>query len=232
MGLGIFCNHLGRSGKAMGQWFDALFDSRTIRAIVVSVVGGYVLRSLFDKESGSSRRVNRLQVEADFPGVDKVWRLPLAPGLKGTQQTLAWMAYLVRRDSQSLYIRRFAENVVKSCPGHGFDCEVKTLFEFVRDQITYRRDPVGVERVQDARRTLLFGAGDCDDKSVLLATLLAALGHPSCFTVLGSAPGNYAHVFVTVQGPTGNVALDPTHERAPAGWQAQAPAIAHYQIFR
>lgn len=54
-------------------------------------------------------------------------------------------------------------------------------FFFVRDRIRYRRDPVDVELVQDAQRTIETGAGDCDDKVVALCSLLCVAGYVTRF---------------------------------------------------
>jgi hypothetical protein len=85
--------------------------------------------------------------------------------------------------------------------------------------------------VQDAKRTLfVFGTGDCDDKVVCLATLLATLGHKSRFKVLGTKRGHFSHVYLEVQTPRGWLSLDPTPEQAHAGWQGRGH-MATYEIF-
>lgn len=165
-------------------------------------------------------------------GVDQAYKLPLLAGIPGTYQTLEHMAALVKRDSHDMEIRNVALQIVQGCGGHQFGCEITNLFEFVRDHITYRRDPVGQERVQDAKRTLfVFRTGDCDDKVVLLASLLGSLGHRSRFVVLGYSPGNFAHVYLEVETRRGWIPLDPTPERATAGWEASGVLRKTYEIF-
>jgi transglutaminase-like putative cysteine protease len=106
------------------------------------------------------------------------------------------------------------------------------LYEWVRDRVTFRRDPVEQERVQDTLRTAkLFRTGDCDDKTVCLAGLLGALGHRSRFVVIGT-PQQFSHVFLEVQTRGGWVALDPTPERYQAGQRVSgAPSEARYEIY-
>lgn len=163
--------------------------------------------------------------------VDSVTSARLLDGLPGVNQTLEQMAALVRRDAGDLLLREYAIRLTEDCEGHNFRCEIRKLFEHCRDNIIYRRDPVQVERVQDARRTLFtFGHGDCDDKVVCLASLLATLGHRTRFKVLGNSPGNYTHVYLEVHTRRGWVALDPTPETVPAGWEARGHA-ATYEIF-
>jgi len=72
---------------------------------------------------------------------------------------------------------------------------------------------------------LEHGFGDCDDKSILLASLLGSIGHSSRFVAIGYRPNEYAHVFVETiaAGGEGNwIALDPT-EDVPMGWRPPGP---------
>src|SRR5262245_16654563 len=164
--------------------------------------------------------------------VDQVWSSPLLDGVPGTGPTLASMAAIVRRDARSLPIRDKALQIVSACGGHDFGCEIRALFEYCRDQVVYRRDPVEQERVQDAPRTLfVYGSGDCDDKCVCLATLLASLGHRSRFKVIGKR-GSYSHVYLEVRHPRGGwIPLDPTPEQSGPGWEAKGYDAATYEIF-
>lgn len=164
--------------------------------------------------------------------VDQVWSGQLLDGTPGTNQTLDWMAALVRRDARDLQLRQFALSLVGDCGGHDFFCEIESLYNFVRDRITYRRDPVQVESVQDAKRTLfVFKTGDCDDLVVVLATLLATLGHRSRFVVLGRTREKYTHVYLEVLTSRGWLPLDPTPEQATAGWEARGAIRSTYEIF-
>ena len=44
--------------------------------------------------------------------------------------------------------------------------------------------------------TVYIGQGDCDDKSLLVASLLLSIGHPSRFIAVGPESGVYDHVYV------------------------------------
>lgn len=93
-------------------------------------------------------------------------------------------------------IRAKARDLLSQLPPRQFVAEVKTLHAFVRDQIRYLRDPVDLELVQTPEKTLEFGQGDCDDKSTLLAALLAAAGHPAQFIAIGFGEAGFSHVLV------------------------------------
>lgn len=77
-----------------------------------------------------------------------------------------------------------------------FDGEARTLLEFVRDQIRYVRDTDGLELLHDPATVLQIGAGDCDDKAILLASMLGSIGHPTRFIAVAFEPDNYSHVWV------------------------------------
>jgi hypothetical protein len=155
----------------------------------------------------------------------------LPRGQRGTVRTLRLMASFCKRDAASVELRGVAHQIISRIAGHDFSSEIRALFDFVRDQITYRKDQVEVERVQDALRTLQFGNGDCDDKVVLLVTLLAVCGHRARFCVSGIAPGRWTHVYCEVMTPAGWLPLDPTPEASQPGWQTQAPAKGIFEIW-
>jgi hypothetical protein len=141
------------------------------------------------------------------------------------------MGALVRRDAHDPELRQLALELVSGCGGHQFECEIERLFDFVRDEITYRKDSVDREHVQDSRRTLALRTGDCASKSVLLASLLGSIGHRASFIVIGHDPDLFSHVFVEAHGPRGRTPLDPTPEAAIAGWSASAPVRWRYRIW-
>ena len=144
----------------------------------------------------------------------------LGQGTKGIERTLQVMAEIVRRDCADQELRDFALNLVRNVRGHGFMDEIESVFAYCRDAITYRKDPVLVERVQDARRTIHFKTGDCDDKSLLLCVLLGTLGHRTRFKLAGNSPTQWTHVYVEVLAPDAKwIALDPTAEQAHPGWE-------------
>lgn len=157
--------------------------------------------------------------------------LNLQPGAEGTFQTLDAMAACVRGECppdfsgwQDEWVRRSAEDIVANVPGQDAVGEIAALFNFVKDSITYRQHPLNQQRVQDCRRTLEIGSGDCVSKSVCLATLLAALGYESRFVAQSPDGNEYTHVYVEVQmDGVGWLALDPVAETQPMGWTQPLP---------
>ncbi len=73
-------------------------------------------------------------------------------------------------------------------------CNAKALFYFVRDEIDYIPDP-SREYVQHPIETLKSRGGDCEDKSILLANLLSAVGFNTRFAL------TFNHAYVQVWIP-------------------------------
>lgn len=90
-----------------------------------------------------------------------------------------------------------------------------------------------MELVQDAVRTIEAGAGDCDDKCTLLASLLAIAGFMPRFVCGGSAEDVLDHVWVEVFCDWSGewLALDPTSETAQPGWSQPFPYRLEYEVF-
>lgn len=87
---------------------------------------------------------------------------------------------------------------------------------WVRDQVQYVRDVRGVETLSTPALILAQRQGDCDDKSLLLATLLEAIGHPTRFVAMDFGR-RFSHVSVEVRLGPQWVHLETT-EPVPAGW--------------
>jgi hypothetical protein len=159
---------------------------------------------------------------------------PLPPGNLGTGFSLTEMANMVRRGVQSMRLRPLATRIIARCPGHDFDCEIKALFEFVRDTIRFTKDPVDLEMIGESTVTLQTLIGDCDDKMELLAELLGVVGHISRWGIASYDGHLWNHVFVEVSDPYDGrwITLDPTGEAAEVGERPTgAVAFAHHDIW-
>lgn len=143
-------------------------------------------------------------------------------GKEGTIATLKIMRELVRAGKKSLPVRQLAVELTNGHRQKDWVAELKALHRFVRDKIRYVKDIRGVETVQTPDASLKIGAGDCDDKSVLLASLLESIGHPTRFVAIGFAPDDFAHVYV--ESRIGNVWVPAeTTEPVEIGWSAPNP---------
>lgn len=139
-------------------------------------------------------------------------------------QTLKLMRKITRQYKTDPAIRQIALRVVQGCPERDWQCEITRLFEAVRDQIRYVRDVRGVETIATPMRTLNWQQGDCDDKAVLLATLLESIGHPTRFVALKfNGQRDFSHVLLETRTGRGWLPLD-TIVPKPAGWYPPEPS--------
>jgi transglutaminase-like putative cysteine protease len=153
-------------------------------------------------------------------------RMPLAPrtsrlglipdGPRGIADTLKMMGALVRANKTD--VENIRDLAVRLCSGltqKDYSGEVRALHAFVRDHIRYIQDVTDVETLQMPQITLATGAGDCDDKSVLLATMLESIGHPTKFVAIGFDPSVYEHVYVETRIGPRWIALETTEPWQP-----------------
>lgn len=140
-------------------------------------------------------------------------------GKAGIRETLRVMSRIVKDWKKEPLIRDKAISLAASVPGKNFTGEAREIFLWVRDNIRYINDVTDIETVSTPDYTLFNSAGDCDDQSVLLASLLESIGHPTRFVAIGFEPNTYEHVFVQTKIGNRWYSMDPTEEQE-FGWQA------------
>lgn len=147
----------------------------------------------------------------------------LPPDAPGTHATLKLMAGLVSQHKRDPLMRDTAISLVAGLRPRDWSGETRAIFEYVRDRIRFTRDVSGVETLQIPSVTMELEAGDCDDKSILLATLLESIGHPTRFVATGyKAPQSYQHVYVESLLGTVWIPLDASVPE-PFGWEPRPP---------
>lgn len=139
-------------------------------------------------------------------------------GPAGIYQTLRVMRRLTREGKKNWIIRRKAMDLVQNNGQKAFAAEANDLFRFVRDRIRYLKDINGVETVAAPHITLELGQGDCDDKCILLASLLESIGHPTRFVAIAlHASSVFSHVLLETKIGNRWVPMECT-ENVPMGW--------------
>jgi len=127
--------------------------------------------------------------------------IKLEKGKAGTRQTLRLMSQLVKAGKKNMLVRQLALRLIDGKKQKDRAGEIKKIHAFVRDRIRYVRDIRGVETIHSAQRILKQRQGDCDDKSILLASLLESIGHATRFVAVGFKPGVFHHVLVQTTAP-------------------------------
>ncbi len=139
-------------------------------------------------------------------------------GVAGTKATLNIMSGLVKTYKKSPPIRELAIRLTNNQSQKNWIGEVKAIHRFVKNQIRYVKDIRGVETLQTPVQTLRLQAGDCDDKSTLVAALLESIGHPTRFKAVGFLPNTYNHVYPETKIGDKWVTVECT-EPVRVGWQ-------------
>lgn len=142
----------------------------------------------------------------------------LPGGATGTSVTLNHMVKLARDGAKDPIVIQTARALVRDVPQYDRAGEIRALFEYVRDGIRYTNDPLGVELLTTPRATIEMGAGDCDEKATLLASLLRAIGRPSRFLAVAMHGSDlYSHVLVQTPWGKGWLSLE-TIKPVDMGW--------------
>jgi hypothetical protein len=157
----------------------------------------------------------------------QVYRVP--KGTPGTLVTARLIAKLIHEGAKDFYVRQKAIDIFRKYGVLPKDRagEVRALFEWVRRHIRYTRDIFRTELLHSARRLLELRAGDCDDMTILLGSLLVSTGHPVRIILAGfrfSKPHSYSHIYpeVNVRGrwiPIDATLQSPMGFAPPALWK-------------
>lgn len=142
-------------------------------------------------------------------------------GVAGIKATLSKMRLLTRDGKKSLPVRMKAVSLVSGLRQKDFLGEVKAIHAFVRDRIRYVKDVNGVELLHTPEKLLEIGQGDCDDKSMLVASLLESIGHQTRFVAISNAPSKFCHVYVETKIGNNWLGVETT-ENVSVGWQPKA----------
>jgi hypothetical protein len=134
------------------------------------------------------------------------------------EQTIRQMRTLVDEALRDPAIIRLATDIVRSAPAFDDFAEANALYEWVRGNIRFTKDPVNKEKLYPPAELLKIRAGDCDDISMLLGTLLMAVGYPARLMTVaaaGGAPEQFSHVYIEGEINGEWIAMDP------ARWDSQ-----------
>lgn len=163
---------------------------------------------------------------------------PLPAGVAGTRRTLEVMAELVRKDRDSAFVRKLRWLLHERTLGRGQIAFVCAAFFVARDWVRYMDDPDPFEKIADIQRILEAGVGDCDEKVIVICTLLHAESIPCRFRVQSYDGKEFHHVYCEAQLEDGTwLSLDPTADGhrgvvvAEPGWRQPLPAGGFEETF-
>ena len=132
-------------------------------------------------------------------------RRPLLKGLRGNYQTVDLIKKIAHKRKSHPMIRKLAENIIKEYRTNSQDFmnEAYAIGDWVKLNLPYAKDPKGVESLKDPltmidqlQRGEMYG--DCDDMSLLIATLLLSIGHQPylCIVRYKGVKRGFQHIYV------------------------------------
>jgi len=146
---------------------------------------------------------------------------------------------VVRRLSLAILENRFS-----GTKSHNYAQEAKAIAEFVQKNVRYVKDPLGIEYLQDPLMMIEnlergIATGDCDDMSLLIATLLLSIGHQPYFRTVRyrSRTGPYNHIYVVAyegdiinRGKKQRVVMDAIVKEKPIGFEVPHVSGDEYKV--
>lgn len=158
----------------------------------------------------------------------------LSDGCKGNLETVEIMKRVARDRSRSPLVRKLAHNILLTykVPSQFYKDEALAIGDYVKKNVRYVRDINGVETLTDPftmidQLTRGEAQGDCDDISLLIATLLLSIGHQPFFRIVKYTNDpfiNWQHIYVVVYEKNPGkerqrIVLDGIIKRKPIGYE-------------
>jgi hypothetical protein len=154
-------------------------------------------------------------------------------GNAGSIYTAKQIARLIKEGTNDFNMRQHVVGeMLRGVPEKDKEAEIYAIHEWVRNNLTYRHDPVGVDLVIGAPKILeMVKSGvsgfDCDDMVVFEGAALRIAGIPVDLVILksnASNPNSYSHIYLMAYDLKKGKAipLDPIMKgiTTPAGWEA------------
>lgn len=123
--------------------------------------------------------------------------IDLGSGISAIDRFVAELNRFKRSPAEIPRVRGRALELVQDAAPNDEIGEIRRVWRFVRDAIRYVKDVRGVDTLQSPRMTLELLQGDCDDKALLLSSMLESIGYATRFAVSATVKhGTYNHVYV------------------------------------
>lgn len=147
-------------------------------------------------------------------------KVDIAPGRRGTEQTLQIMRSMIDEYKSCPFIRDLSLKIIKQASAKNHKLlKLKALWRWVKRNVDYVADVSGVEYIQAPRRLIESGAGDCDDLAVLIASMAESVGISTKLKAVKlKGRDAFSHVFPVVRYGHYEIAADATVNRS-MGWQ-------------
>ena len=117
----------------------------------------------------------------------------------GVMGRLERMKEMIEEAKISPRIRQLVGRIVRSCPERNQMCEMKAIHNYIAEKTRFLEDTRDIEVFAEPEITLSFGAGDCDDLTILSSALLESAGFKTQLVAVGQ--NEYEHVFLRADYP-------------------------------
>lgn len=165
-------------------------------------------------------------------------------GYQGNVATVKMMIRIAREKSGNNVVRQLAIKILNDAQteSHNHLDEAVAIGKWVRDNVKYMKDPHGLELLQDPLLMIEKAEkgearGDCDDMSLLIATLLLAVGIKPYFKVVRwkEKRGNFNHIYIMVfeknfRQNANWIALDAIIKDRPIGTELDSMSSELYEV--
>jgi hypothetical protein len=232
-----FLDYAGATSTHPLLYNEVVIESLPTRPLYVDVLNGGTYKKNEHEENGK----HVTQLVWDKPVI--VPEEPLAPSLSETVPVIVGSTFKTWNDFRKWYgeaikgftepddqVRRIALELTKGKTTR--EAKLKALFDFVADDIRYVNYVSGEWWLPNRPQQLLARReGDCDDKAILLITLLRAIGieaqevmvqtrltaQPSVVLAKNAAVPLFDHGIAFLPGPNGGMYLDATSPQSRLG---------------
>jgi hypothetical protein len=232
-----FMDYAGATSTHPLLYNEVIVESLPTRPLYVDVLNGGAYKKVERDENG--KKIT--QLVWDKPAI--VPEEPLAPSLSEIVPVIVGSTFKTWQDFRKWYaeaikgftepddqVRRIAADLTKGKTTR--EAKLKALFDFVADDIRYVNYVSGEWWLPNRPQQLLARReGDCDDKAILLITLLRAIGieaqevmvqtrltaQPSIVQAKNIAVPLFDHGIAFLPGPNGGTYLDATSPQSRLG---------------
>ncbi len=164
-------------------------------------------------------------------------RFDIAEGDPGTAQTIEKIRSVVDQGKRDFRIRSLAIKILKDAGVQEKDYSgyAKAFHDYIRSHSLYVLDPVGIELIASADKTMQAGGGDCDCQVGFFCSLAESVGLPCRLLTIradNAKPDEFSHIFSQVRIPgKGWITSDTTMPNGfgwtPKGYEAKAWPASH-----
>lgn len=116
------------------------------------------------------------------------------PGTMGILQTVKFMIIQKEKYRKNPMIRKLALLITKNI-NKKYN-QARAIYNYILKKVKYKSDIIDVETIQSPLITLKYGGGDCDDLSLLAASLLESIGIKTVYVITSYDDLHYTHIYL------------------------------------